>query len=230
MKRTHYIISIVFVSLLTVMFLNAKSEIFSNGKISKGEPVIINLPPANALPAMEIKKAKGKYKYKKDDADDAQQAWIVAGECPTTHSSFETISSFNIRLNEVSDTDAASQSVYVDSSAIKGRKKNRFKQKFSYFKTTYCSGHHHIPSYGFFKAQIKDGVLKYMYMIKKAKEGGLMVKTNDYSNFKTTMAESNKVVSTVNVESYLSVNSETYYAQKQFEFTAKKKSLHGKVK
>ena len=175
MKRFYYLISIVFVSLLTVMFLNAKSEIFSKANTVKGEQITINLPPSNALPGMEITKAKGKYKYKKEEADDAQQAWIVAGECSTAHSSFESISTINIKLNEVGDSDAASQSIYVDSSAVKGRKKNRFKQKFSYFKTAYCSGHHHhIPSYGFFKASIKDGKLKYMYMLIKIIEYFIM--------------------------------------------------------
>ena len=229
MKRVYVILSVVLLSLLAVMYLNAKSEISKNSTAQKGEEVVINIP-VNAAGAMDIQKGSGKYKYKKDNPDEAQQAWKVIGECPTTHSNFDTISTFYFSMNEAGDCENESQHIYVDSSAVKGRKRNRFKQKFSYFKTAYSSCHHHLPSYGMFKAWIKDGNLKYMYMISKANEGGLMVKTNGYDNFKQTMSETNKVKSSVNVQAQLSVNSDIYTTQKSFEFTAKKKALHGKVK
>jgi len=80
------------------------------------------------------------------------------------------------------------------------------------------SSHHHaIPNFGSFKMLLKANkegqqVLRFMYRIKKASEGGLMTDTNDYSQMKEYVQSNGTVKTTTTVTGGLQVGSESHSA------------------
>ena len=175
---------------MVVMILTAMTEVTRNRRGLEGR-VIIGAPSValRTIPDdLAIKKAKGSFKYKSEDEADAQQGWILAGEVPTTHTSFDTINEFQVQGQEPGTPYALEHMFYKDSAGVKGRNNDRLKQKFTYY-TTRSEGHQSFPSYGFFKAAIKDGKMQFMYSIKKASEGQLLVGMDEYTALHDGMSD-----------------------------------------
>jgi hypothetical protein len=182
---------------------------------------------------MSFKKASGKFKYKSEDQNDAQQGWKLSAEVPTSHSSFDTIKSFNIRGRLSGDSDRLNQTIWKDPTGIKGRNRDRYKQKFLYYTYSKSSGHHY-PKYGLFMARIKDGKMRYNYAITKANEGNKLIAMDQYDYVKEYM-DTNKVYrDTVYFDTALDMTStggskEYHGGGAGFSYTAKKKGARGKI-
>ncbi len=227
LNRISMISSCIFFLLFIVLILNAKSELGSINDQTQGTPIIINSDTIYFADDIDIKKGSAKYKYKSDDAADAQQSWKIIGETPTAYTDFNQISSFNVQFGETGKTPSVNDTFY-DSTGVLGKKGNRYKQKFSYYKTTKSSDHS-TPSFGFFKAWIKKGKLKYMYVIPKANEGGMLFNTSSYNDLQTAMSESNKVERSIGAYTSITAGTETHTAQGNVDIKAKKKKLKAKI-
>jgi len=169
---------------MVVMILTAVAELNSHRHESAGRVVIgASSTESLAVPeGMDLKKVKGSFKYKSDTEEKAQQMWIIAGEVPTAHTSFDTVEMFNINCQEPGTPYGVNHEFGKDASGVKGRNGDRIKQKFMYYSAqkTRSEGHKSFPSFGFFKAKIKDGKMRFMYSIKKANEGNMLIGMEDY--------------------------------------------------
>ena len=227
LNRISIIFSSIFFILLVVLVLNAKSELGSISNQTQGTPIFINSDTIFFAEDIELKKGIGKYKYKSENVSDAQQSWKIIGETPTAYTSFDQVTSgFNIQFGETGETPSVNDNIPFDSTAVLGRKGNRYRQKFFYYKTTKSSGHHHSrPSFGFIKAWLKKGKLKYMYVIPKANEGGLLANTDTYNDLRTTMDASNKVEEVISLYTSIRAGVETHATQGNAVVKANKKKL-----
>ena len=177
------LISLLISVFTVVMILTAVAELNrrqneTDGRFIEGTDCLKSL---NAPSGMELKKVKGSFKYKSDEQEDAQQMWIMAGEVPTTKTSFDTVDTFKMVGQEPGTPYGINHEFSKNPDGVKGRNGDRIKQKFIYYSAnTRSEGHKSFPSYGFFKASIKGGKMKYMYSIKKANEGGMLIGMDDY--------------------------------------------------
>jgi hypothetical protein len=178
------LISLLISVFTVVMILTAVAELNrrqneTGGRFIDGTDCLKSL---DAPGGMELKKVKGSFKYKSEEEEDAKQMWIIAGEVPTTKTSFDTVETFKMVGQEPGTPYGLNHEFTKNPTGVKGRNGDRIKQKFIYYSAnTRSKGHHSFPSFGFFKASIKDGKMKYMYSIKKANEGGMLIGMDDYT-------------------------------------------------
>lgn len=218
---------------LVVMILTAVAELHCHRRDSAGRVVIgaVNTDSPADPTGMDLKKVKGAFKYKSETEEDAQQMWIIAGEVPTSHGSFNSINSFNIKAHEPDTPYGVDHTFFKDSGGVKGSNSDRIKQKFTYFPVnTERSEEHKMPSFGFFKASIKGGRLKYMYSIKKANEGNMLIGMEDYEALHDGMKDEKPYKETgVPFECFLAVDGETNGAAGVVSFKATKAKGKGTV-
>lgn len=206
------------------------------------------------LAGLEIKTGKALFKYKSEDEQDAQQKWVFKGEVPTTHSSFDTISQFRINGGGEQSSSSPAGDValageyygmdhtfYKNSTGVKGKDGTKLKQKFFYYTTTQypdgsmvsgeepTSEHHKYPTFGMFKAKIKDGKMKFTYKITKANEGNMLVGMEDYDTIRNEMQEEKKAEGTAAMDVTFSVNSVGYSHYQDVEAKANKNKAKTKL-
>jgi hypothetical protein len=156
---------------------------------------------------IDLKNGKAKYKYKADTVSDAQQKIKLAGKFPTGMQDFNGVQSFRVRCRYAGQPDAVDD-MFGTPTGVQGKKANRYKQKFFYYTAATDasrSEHHSLPTFGKFKAWIKNGEMYFVYALNKMNQGGMMVETADYQGLKDVMSESNKVSSTANLEGAVDV-------------------------
>jgi hypothetical protein len=185
------------------------------------------IPSIVTVNDITMKKAGGKFKYKKEDPAEAQQGWKIAGSAPTSKENFYGASNFNIEFKEAGQS-SSHQHMFSDPTGIIGKDGDRYKKKFFYFTATRSKGHH-FPSFGIFKAWIRDGKLFFMYIIKKANEGNMMMEMDEFDNIRQETSDTNKIVRTVNLEGSVQLGTEQHGAEFQSKYTAKKKGLKMKI-
>jgi hypothetical protein len=215
------------------MILTAVAELSRHRHDSAGRVVIGAVATEEPMDptGMDLKKVKGSFKYKSESEEDAQQKWIIAGEVPTSHTSFNSINSFNIKANEPDTPYGLDHMFYKDPGGVKGSNGDRIKQKFTYFTANNTrSENYKMPSFGFFKASIKGGKLKYMYSIKKANEGNMLIGMEDYDTLHNGMKDEKPYKETgVPFECFLAVDGETNGAAGVVSFKATKAKGKGSV-
>lgn len=180
-----------------------------------------------AMQDLKVSTGAGKFKYKSEEEDEANQGWKIAGECPTAYQNFHQVPLFRIRARQVGEVDSLNHAFY-NSTGVLGRDGNRYKQRFFYYSAT-RSKHHKLPSYGFFKARIKDGTLKFQYAVTKANEGSMMVNMQYFDDVKDTMTESNKFKAVANIGVTIELGSEVHDNNSMVKYTAKQKMSKAKV-
>ena len=209
-----------------VMIFSAANELSARSP-GNGE-IITPLSLATVPDDISLANGGGKFKYKSDDPYEAQQVWKVKGTCPTSYQSFDSANNFQIQFAESGQSPSLDHS-FADPTGVTGRNGDRYKKKFFYYSSsTRSSGHHSFPSFGTFKAWIKDGQLKFMYIVKKANEGGMMMNMSDFNAIRDA-TQTNKIEKTVNLDGSLLIGSEGHGAAAQSSYTAKKKGLKIKM-
>ncbi len=210
-----------------VMIFSAANELSAR---SPGNGEIMTPLPSVTVPAdISLANGGGKFKYKTDDPYEAQQVWKIKGSCPTSYQSFDYANDFTIRFAESGQAPSLDHS-FADPTGVTGRDGTRYKKKFFYYGTsTRSSGHHSFPSFGMFKAWIKDGQLNFMYIIKKANEGGMLMNMSDFDAIRNATSQTNKIEKTVNLDGALLIGGEGHGAAAQSTYTAKKKGLKIKM-
>jgi hypothetical protein len=168
-----------------------------------------------------FKKVKGKFKYKGDSPANAQQKWVVAGEVPTTHTSFDDVSTVGHDSQMDGGDTHAGAARPLDTTGILGRKHDRYREKFFYYGTR--STDHAYPSYGRLKMKLKDGMLSYMYVISKANEGDCMVGLNKYADVKAATA-TGKVTRTISATTSFNIGDEMHAGTRTVEANGKSKA------
>jgi len=175
-----------------------------------------------------VKSVSGKYKYKSEDVQDAEQGWAVAGECPTTMTTLDPNSRVTLSGNAFGRmrADSQMQSFIPADQQCKLNKKGtsmtvKFPDRYAARQVgILSSGHHAIPNFGSFKMLLKcnkDGqqVLRFMYQIKKASDAGLMTDTNDYSQMKEYVQSNGTVKTTTTVNGSLKIGDEPAHRASQ---------------
>ena len=218
-------LSVICTVIVVFMLFSATSEISARSD-RQGE-VIEPVKSIVIVDDIVMSKAVGKCKYKKEDPNEAQQGWKLAGEAPTAKQNFYGASNFNIALKESGQPDSLNHG-FSDPSGIIGKDGDRYKKKFFFYTSTRSSGHH-FPSFGIFKAWIRDGNLKFMYVIKKANEGGKMMNMDGFDTIRQETAGGEKIEKSVNLEGALQVGGEAHGAAFQSEMKAKKTGLKVKI-
>ena len=184
-------ISSVGIVILVIMLLSAAHELSARDTVN-GE-VMIPPPAVAVVDDISMDKGGGKFKYKSDDPYEAQQTWKLKGTCPTSYQSFDSAYNFQIQLAEAGQPASLNHS-FSDPTGVIGRNSNRYKKKFFYYSSTVTrSSNHSDPKFGLFKAWIKDGQLKFMYVIKKANEGGKMMNMDDFDYIRQATSDNNKI-------------------------------------
>jgi hypothetical protein len=217
-----------------------------------GTPRIVT---EQTLSGLEVKAGKALFKYKSDDANDAQQKWVFKGEVPTTHTSFDTVSQFRITGGgeDESSTSASGAVIladnyygidhtfYKNSTGVKGKNGTKLKQKFTYFTATQkkdsssdgtiepLSSHHTYPSYGKFKAKIKDGKMSFLYKITKANEGNMLVGMDDYDTIRSEMEKEKKAEGTATMDVTFAVDDVGYSHTQEVDAKANKNKAKTKL-
>jgi hypothetical protein len=216
------------------MILTAVAELHRHRHDTAGR-VVIGVPSSESLAVpmgMDLKKVSGSFKYKSESEDDAQQKWIIAGEVPVSNDTFNTVNTFNIKAHEPDTPYGIDHTFPKDPAGVKGRTGNRIKQKFVYFAGTETRSdpHERMPSFGSFKASIKDGKMKFMYSIKKANEGNMLVGMEDYEELHNGMKDEKPYKeSGVPFECSLAVDGDTHGTDGIIAFKATKAKGKGKV-
>jgi hypothetical protein len=177
-----------------------------------------------------LKSVSGKYKYRDEDAEDAEQGWAVAGECPTSMTSLNPWNPVTLSGNTFGRMRADSQS-HTFTPVYQQYKLNKqgtsmtvkFPDWYAARRMGITSPHHQaIPNFGSFKMRLKtnkDGqqMLQFMYQIKKASQGGLMTDTNDYSEMREYVQSNGTVKTTTTVQGGLQVGSESHSASQNID-------------
>jgi hypothetical protein len=230
----------VSVVLVAVVLLSAMREV----RVRALEPENISevIAPLSVANDIELKKSKGKYKYKQEDPAEAQQGWTLAGEMPTAHNSFDTMGSVRVRGRRSGDLDTLDHTIPLDPTGVKGRDGTRFKQRFLYYSTERSEGHHRYPSWGFIKMWLEhasssssaegansENRLRFMYVVTKANEGGELVKTQYQDDIKQKVSEEKKVTGQTNLELGFQAGAESHDAGATAQYKAKKKGAKAKV-
>jgi hypothetical protein len=207
------------------------------------ESIVALVEPLAMANDIELKKSKGKYKYKKDDVDDAQQGWKIAGEMPTSYYSFNSMGSVRVRGRRAGDVDTLNHTIPLDTTGIKGRDGTRFQQKFSYFKAGRSGGGQRLPKWGFIKMWLEipsagpccEGTeatgnrLRFLYVVTKANQGGQMLETEYQNDIKQKVAEEKKVSGQENLEFGFRAGTESHDASATAKYKAKKKGARGSI-
>jgi hypothetical protein len=218
---------------LIVMILTAMAELNSHRHPSAGRVVVGAVSTESlAVPeGMNLSKVKGSFKYKSESEEDAQQMWIIAGDVPTSNKTFDTVTQFNVKAQEPGTPYGIDHTFYKNSEGVKGRNGDRIKQKFIYYSAnTRSEEHRRFPSYGFFKAKIKNGRMNYMYSIKKANQGDMLIGMEDYEALHDGMKDEKPYKeSGVPFECALGVDGETHGTDGSISFKATKSKGKGSV-
>jgi len=189
-----------------------------------------------------VKSISGKYKYKAEDAEDAEQGWAVAGECPTAMTTLDPWSMVTLSGNSFGRRRADNQT-HTFTPVYQQYKLNKKGTSMTVkFPDWYAarqagilsSGHHAIPTFGSFKMLLKTNkegqqVLRFMYQIKKASDAGLMTDTNDYSQMKEYVQSNGTVKTTSTVSGSLQVGSESHSASQDVSVKMTKNSAAYKL-
>jgi len=165
---------------------------------------------------MTIKNTSSKYKYKGDQADEANQAWKVAAECPTTHSTFDDISNVRMEGRKAGKANSLDHQFALDPTGISGKSRTNYKGKFFPWNTSVAGkssgGGTEKYACGVFKAKIvtdkKTGqhYLRYLYAVTKASQIGELSGTNHFGEMKNYLGDVKKTNGAVNIEYALSLN------------------------
>jgi hypothetical protein len=225
MKTRLISVCVVLAVLVSLMVVSAVNELSSHAEYhgSTIEPV----PSIVAVNDITMKKAGGKFKYKKEDPSEAQQGWKIAGSAPTSKENFYGASNFNIEFKEAGQP-ATHQHSFSDPTGVIGKDGDRYKKKFFYYTSTRSSDHH-FPSFGIFKAWIRDEKLFFMYIIKKANEGNMLMEMEDFDYIRNETSNTNKIVKTLNLEGAIQLGTEQHGTAFQSQYKAKKKGLKMKI-
>ncbi len=189
-----------------------------------------------------VKSIRGKYKYKAEDAEDAEQGWAMAGECPTAMTTLNPWSMVTLSANSFKRLRADSQTHTFTPAAQQYKLNKKGTSMTVKFPDWYAarqagmlsSGHHAIPNFGSFKMLLKTNkegqqVLRFMYLIKKASDAGLMTDTNDYSQMKEYVQSNGTVKTTTAVSGSLQVGSESHSASQNVDVKMTKNSAAYKL-
>jgi len=176
-----------------------------------------------------LEKGAGKFKYKSEESSDAQQGWKIAGECPTAYNNFNEIPSFRIAARQEGEVDSLDHFFYKDATGVLGSDGTRYKQRFFYYVDSRSDHNSRFPAYGMFKASIKDGKIKFKYVITKANEGNMMVNMQYYDDIKNTMCESNKFKAATMLGVTFEPGSEIHDNSSKVVYNAKEKAAKAKI-
>ncbi len=192
----------------------------------------------NANGDMQLRSAKTKYKYKKPDPDLAKQGWTMKGEFDTAQTGFSTWNLITIRAG-CGTGDTPNQINHQFSPGKVSKNKTSCKSKFFIVSgnaakngKTPKSAWPHIPSFGMFSARIKDGKLRFVYNIKKAKEGNQSI-SNSFgaiAEFWGKMGDTNKLEGAGFVNTKIKIDTEEKKADSMIKLKATKKGIKGKIK
>ena len=176
-----------------------------------------------------VQKGAGKFKYKSEDSAEAQQGWKIAGECPTAYNNFNEIPSFRIKARQEGEVDSLDHFFYKDTTGVLGADGTRYKQRFVYYVNSRSDHHERFPAFGMFKASIKDGKIKFNYIITKANEGNMMVNMQYFDDIKNTMSESNKFKAAAMLGVTFEPGSEIHDNTSKVVYNAKLKATKAKM-
>lgn len=188
---------------------------------------------------MTIKNTSSKYKYKSEQADDADQMWKVAAECPTSYSTFDGIPSVRMQGRKAGRANSLDHTFAIKSSGISGKSRTSYQGKFFPFDASVASksGGGGMEKYacGVFKAKIvtdkKTGqhYLRFLYAVTKASQLGELSETNQFNGMKNDLDVIKKTNGAVNIEYAMSLGSETHDTASTASFKASKNAAAGKV-
>ena len=188
---------------------------------------------------MTIKNTSSKYKYKSEQADEADQMWKVAAECPTSYSTFDGIPSVHMQGGKVGRAKSLDHLFAIKSSGISGKSRTNYQGKFFPFDAGVAgkSGGGGMEKYacGVFKAKIvtdkKTGqhYLRFLYAVTKASQLGELAETNQFSGMKNDLDVIKKTNGTVNIAYAMSLGSETHGTASTASFKASKNAAAGKI-
>lgn len=237
--KTHAIALLLVLVLTMVMLAAALTELRQpTPAITVGDQPMLATTSGDVL----VKSVSGKYKYKSEDVQDAEQGWAVAGECPTTMTSLDPYSLVTLSGNAFGRTRADSQTQSFTPAYQKCKLNKKGTSMTVKFPDWYAarqagilsSGHGAIPNFGSFKMLLKcnkegQQVLRFMYMIKKASAGGLMTDTSDYGQMKEYVQSNGTVKTTTTVNGSLQVGSESHSASQDVNVKMTKNSAAYKL-
>ncbi|GEM_PF-2073214 len=222
--KTQQAMALLLVVLLTmVMLAAALTELHQpTPAITVGDqPALAELLSGDVM----VKSVSGKYKYKAEDAADAEQGWAVAGECPTTMTTLNPYSQVTLSGATFGRMRADTQTQTFTPAYEQYKLNKKGTSMTVKFPDWYAarqagilsSGHHAVPNFGSFKMLLKcnkegQQVLRFMYQIKKASNAGLMTDTNDYSQMQEYVRSNGTVKTTSTVNGSLQVGSESHSA------------------
>ncbi|GEM_PF-2246472 len=188
---------------------------------------------------MTIKNTSSRYKYKSDQADEANQAWKVAAECPTSYSTFDGISNVRMQGRKEGRANSLDHQFALKPSGISGKSRTSYKGKFFPWDTSVAGkssgGGTEKFACGVFKAKIvmdkKTGqhYLRFLYAVTKASQLGELAETNQYGGMKNDLDVIKKTNGAVNVEYALSLGGEVHDTAGTASFKASKNAAAGKI-
>jgi hypothetical protein len=191
-------------------------------------PPGFEMPLTTAEPT--FKKAKGKFNYKKDSFSESKQKGAVAGEAPTSYTSFDQFTSVDFNLKESEGQVDAGRTLSVNPDGIKGRNKDRYRQKYVVFLPAGASEggnagrsvHHKKKKVASVAAWLKGGMLKYVYTEKPYYED-MKVGADQFDNVKEMTSTGGVVRGNTSFDVTGRVGTEHYAANPSVEYKANKK-------
>ncbi|MCX7002957.1 MAG: hypothetical protein NTV22_06755 [bacterium] len=199
-----------------------------------------SMPSLLSANDMTIKNTSSKYKYKSEQADEANQAWKVAAECPTSYSTFDGISNVRMQGRKAGRANSLDHQFALKPSGISGKSRTNYQGKFFPWDAQVAgksSGGGGMEKYacGVFKAKIvtdkKTGqhYLRFLYAVTKASQLGELAETNKYSGMKNDLDVIKKTNGAINIEYAMSLGGEMHDTASTASFKASKNAAAGKV-
>lgn len=218
MKRSVFAVLIVCVCAAYVL-VSALTELTSSAAAPQSAEEyakLTSLAPLAVNNDMKIKSAKGTYRYKTDDVDDAEQTWVLTAETPTAYSSFDQISTIRMRGRKTGKPDSLDHQFSLKPSGITAGGK-AYKGRFFPWDTVACassksSGSDHKYACGIFKAKLvpdkTTGLnrLIFLYAVTSASRLGELSETNRFDEMKSFLAGARKTNGVISTEYAMTIN------------------------
>lgn len=244
MKRSVFAVLIVCVCAAYVL-LSALTELTSSAvahQSAEEYAKLTSLAPLAVTHDLKIKSAKGKYRYKTDSPEDAEQMWLVTAETPTAYSSFDQISTIRMRGRQTGKPDSLDHQFAVKPSGITAGGK-AYKGRFFPWDNVAASGNHvlssgshHKYACGIFKAKLvpdtSSGLnrLVFLYAVTSASRLGELSETNHFEEMKSFLADAKKTNGVITTEYAMSINGlEQHDGSSQATFKGATKNGTGKL-
>jgi len=126
-------------------------------------------------PDLDVKSAKARLSYGKPDFYKASSLAQLRAKCPTTHTTFDSITQFSFSL--FASTDSFQYVIKRSAGVISGKKRNKFKyQPSSQYGTTSS------PPVGLFMATLNKQMLSLLYRHKQDNRDGLLMQSNMFAS------------------------------------------------